>query len=85
MKRISARLVLAALLLGSEAVWACPQCRPLVKAGVYNQDFAGTLFLLLLPVGVLVLIGAGLYFAAPLRARLRRERIKWPTTFNAAR
>jgi hypothetical protein len=84
-KRISARLVLAALLLGSEAAWACPQCRPLVQAGVYNQDFAGTLFLLLLPVGALVLIGAGLYFAAPLKARLQKERIQWPTSFNAAR
>jgi hypothetical protein len=84
-KRVSAGLVLAALLFGSGAAWACPQCRPLVKAGVYNQDFVGTLFLLLLPVGVLVLIGAGLYFAAPLKARLRRERIKWLTTFNAAR
>jgi hypothetical protein len=85
MKRIHARLVLSALLFGSGATWACPQCRPLVKAGVYNQDFAGTLFLLLLPVGVLLLIGAGLYFAAPLKARLRRERTQWLKTFNAAR
>jgi hypothetical protein len=85
MKHILLVLFLSALLFGGEVAWACPQCRPLVKAGVYNQDFAGTLFLLLLPVGVLVLIGAGLYFAAPLKARLRKERIKWPTTFNAAR
>jgi hypothetical protein len=85
MKRISTRLVLAALLFGNGAAWACPQCRPLVQAGVYNQDFAGTLLLLLLPVLALVLIGAGLYFAAPLRARLRRERTKWLTNFNAAR
>ena len=85
MKRISVGLVLAAFLFGSGAAWACPQCRPLVKAGVYNQGFAGTLVLLLLPVGVLVLIGAGLYFAAPLKARLRKERTQWPTTSNAAR
>jgi hypothetical protein len=85
MKRIPAGFVLSALLFASGAAWACPQCRPLVQAGVYNQDFAGTLFLLLLPVGVLVLIGAGLYFAAPLKARLRRERTQWLKTFNAAR
>ena len=85
MKRISAGIVLAALLFGGGPSWACPQCRPLVQAGVYNQDFAGTLFLLLLPVGVLVLIGAGLYFAAPLEARLRKERTQWQKTSNAAR
>jgi hypothetical protein len=85
MRRISAGLVLAAFFFGGGTAWACPQCRPLVQAGVYNQDFAGTLFLLLVPVGVLVLIGAGLYFAAPLKARLRKERIKWLTSFNAAR
>jgi hypothetical protein len=85
MKQILLVLFLSALLFGGKVAWACPQCRPLVQAGVYNQDFAGTLFLLLAPVGVLVLLGAGLYFAAPLKARLRKERIKWLTSFNAAR
>lgn len=44
--------------------WACPTCRPLVKAGVYQQGFGGNLLELLLPLGVLGLVVVGLYFFA---------------------
>lgn len=55
---------LAATALLSSSAWACPWCRTLVKAGVYNQDFAGNLLLMVLPILVLAFIATGIYFFA---------------------
>jgi len=57
-------LAATALFLSSGAAWACTSCRPLVKAGVYDQNFSGNLLLMVLPRAVLAFIGAGLYFFA---------------------
>lgn len=60
----------------STAVWACPQCRPFVDAGIYNEGFAGTLLVVLLPIAVLTAMGLGIYFAETLadalKAKLRK-------------
>jgi hypothetical protein len=46
------------LLSSGAAVWACPTCRPLVKAGVYQSNFSSNLLVLLLPLAVLGLLVA---------------------------
>jgi len=59
-------LLTTALALGSAAPgWACPHCRPLVEAGIYNDAFSATAGWLLLPVGIVLAIGAGAYFVEP--------------------
>jgi hypothetical protein len=57
-------LAATALFLSSGAAWACTTCRPLVNAGVYDQNFSGTLLVLMTPLAILAFIGAGLYFFA---------------------
>jgi hypothetical protein len=52
---------LSVLLAVNNAVLACPWCRAQVKTGVYDQDFFGTLLVLLLPILILAGIGIGLY------------------------
>lgn len=89
MKSMAAGLVVLAVFSGGAALRACPRCRPLVKSSIYNQDFAGNAFALLLPVAVLLAIGAGIYFADALKAALHEALSKgaktWRRTFNAAR
>jgi len=63
-KTVVPALAATALFLSSGAAWACTSCRPLVKAGVYDQNFFGNLLLMVLPLAVLAFIGAGLYFFA---------------------
>ncbi|HEX9996836.1 MAG TPA: hypothetical protein VGB45_06815 [Abditibacterium sp.] len=46
--------LLAAVGIVQNAIWACPQCRPAVEAGVYNGDFALQFAVLLLPLGAIV-------------------------------
>ncbi len=61
------RIALIALVaLGSGAANACPKCRPLVEAGVFNASFAGNLAAMALPLALVGIIGAALYFAEPL-------------------
>jgi hypothetical protein len=87
MKNIAAGLATSAILFSSTAAWACPQCRPAVESGVYNQDFAANLFVLLLPLAVLCAIGVGLYFSDAIMAKLRHIKgaKQWQTTSNAGR
>jgi hypothetical protein len=49
------------LLLTGPAVWSCPTCRPLVKAGVYESHFTSNLLLLLVPLAVLGVVVAGFH------------------------
>ena len=67
----------------SGVVEACPQCTQLVKSGIYNQNFAGNLIVLLLPVAILLAIGFGIYFMEPIKARLRKGADSSQTTYNA--
>jgi hypothetical protein len=85
MKGIVSTLNTSTIFFGSTALWACPECRPLVKSGIYNQDFAGNLVVLLLPIAVLLAIGFGIYFADTLKSRLCKRAETWRTTYNAAR
>jgi hypothetical protein len=65
MKKPLVPTLLAAMLLSSStAAWSCPYCRPLVKAGVYAQNFTSNLLVLLLPIAVLAVIGVGIYYFA---------------------
>lgn len=87
MRSISAGLAASALFFNGTALWACPQCRPVVNAGVYNQDFGENLFLVLLPLAVLFVIGVGIHFSDAIVVKLRRHKGEkpWQTTHNAGR
>ena len=81
-KNLAVNLI-ASLVSFSGMVWGCPQCTPLVKSGIYNQNFADNLIVLLLPIAVLLIIGAGVYFMEPIKARLRKGADSSQTTYNA--
>ncbi|WP_375436280.1 hypothetical protein [uncultured Hymenobacter sp.] len=49
--------------------WACRVCRPRVQATIHAPDYGHNLLLILLPVGLLVLLGVGLFFADTLTRR----------------
>ncbi|GAA4359401.1 hypothetical protein GCM10023185_25970 [Hymenobacter saemangeumensis] len=55
-------LCLLLLLLPGSAALACTVCRPRVEAGIHNADYAANLALLLLPVGLLLGLGLGLFY-----------------------
>ena len=81
-KNLAANLIVS-LVSFSGVVEACPQCIQLVKSGIYNQNFAGNLIVLLLPVAILLAIGFGIYFMEPIKARLRKGADSSQTTYNA--
>ena len=86
MQRLIPRLAGLALFLGAApAAWACPECRAQVNSGVYGGGFAGTLLVMLLPVVVLALVGAGVYHADDIKARLKGRAGGWRTTRGARR
>lgn len=66
--------VFALVALGSGAASACPKCRPLVEAGVFNASFAGNLASMALPLALMAIIGAALYFAESLAIRVGKFR-----------
>ena len=68
MKGTVAGLAGMIVLFSNTAVRACPECRPLVDAGIYNDRFAGTLCVVLLPIAVLIAIGFGIHFVDALKA-----------------
>ncbi|QIX62236.1 hypothetical protein HER32_14025 [Hymenobacter sp. BT18] len=57
------------LVLLPASTWACPVCRPRVQAAIHGPGFAQQLGMLLLPVGVLLLVGVGVFFAPAIRRR----------------
>jgi hypothetical protein len=59
-KTIVGFLVLAA---SGEQVFACPECRLQVRAEIFGQDFYSNISLILFPVGVILAIGIGLFYA----------------------
>ena len=60
--------------LGSGSASACPKCRPLVEAGVFNASFGSNLASMALPLALVGIIGAALYFAEPFVARLEGQK-----------
>lgn len=47
--------------------WACPWCRPRVRAGIYTPAYPTNVLLVLLPVAVLLALGVGLFYWDKLR------------------
>ena len=64
-------------LLGScwagPAAWACPWCRPRVRAGIYTPAYTTNVLLVLLPVAVLLALGLALFYWDKLRPSLTRS------------
>lgn len=63
-----------ALLIGLLATlagpaWACQVCRPRVQAAIHAPDYPQNIALVLLPVGVVLLLGLGLFFASSFTRR----------------
>ena len=48
--------------------WACPWCRPQVRAGIYTPAYTTNVLLVLLPVAVLLALGIGVFYWDKLRA-----------------
>jgi hypothetical protein len=84
---ISIAVFLAAVFFNSMEVLACIQCRPAVKSGVYNQNFAGTLFMLLLPLAVLFTISIAFYFSDAILTKVHQLKGEkpWRRTYDAGR
>lgn len=61
---------LIGLLLTGPLAHACRVCRPRVQAQIHTPDYSANLLVLLLPIAVVLLVGAGVYFAPALRSRL---------------
>ncbi|WP_400194131.1 hypothetical protein [Hymenobacter sp. B81] len=56
----------------SGAGWACTVCRPRVQAAIYQPNYAQNLGLLLVPVALLLALGAGVYFFEDLKRTRQR-------------
>ena len=67
MKHLLVGLLTATLSLISSLAWACRVCRPRVQATIHTPDYTANLLVLLLPVGLLLAGGLGLYFAADIK------------------
>jgi hypothetical protein len=67
MNALLIRALMGLFLLGPTVGFACPVCRPKVKAAIYNAHYADTLGLLLLPIAVLLAVGLGLYWFGSLK------------------
>jgi hypothetical protein len=51
----------APLLFPYAALSACPTCRPVVEAGIYNADFTTNFGLLILPIAAILLLAGVAY------------------------
>ena len=86
MRNLAAGMALTVVLFSSTGVWSCPQCRPAVKAEVYDGDFVSNLLMLLLPLAILFLIGIALHFSDAIISWLHKPKgtISWQNNHNAA-
>lgn len=72
MRNITSICAALTLFFNAASVWAyCAECRAEVKSGIYNEDFASNLFILLLPLFVLALIAAVIYFADDIKIKFK--------------
>lgn len=60
-------LTLLCSLGAGSAAWACPWCRPRVRAGIYTPAYSTNVLLVLLPVAVLLALGVALFYWDKLR------------------
>jgi hypothetical protein len=63
-------LTLAASLWLASPLWACPWCRPRVRAGIYTPAYSSNVLLVLLPVALLLALGASVFYWDKLRTFL---------------
>jgi hypothetical protein len=56
------------LMLGPVAL-ACRVCRPKVQAAIHTPEYNANLLVLLLPIGALLLVAAGVFYAPVFRTR----------------
>jgi len=68
-KKVFTACLICLLLLGHGASWACRVCRPKVQAQIHTAEYSANLVVLLLPVGILLVLGLGLFFAPTLQKR----------------
>lgn len=69
-KYTQASAIILFLITSAEA-WACEQCRPLIKSSVYNADFLVNFSLLMLPLGILAVLGVITHYWDEIMARLQ--------------
>lgn len=62
--------------LGVAGAGACPWCRPRVQAGIYTPAYSANVLLVLLPVAVLLALGAGVFYWEKLRPYFRTRYAK---------
>jgi len=60
-------LLLLSSLWAAPVAWACPWCRPRVRAGIYTPAYTTNVLLVLLPVAVLLALGLALFYWDKLR------------------
>jgi hypothetical protein len=60
-------LLLLSSLGAAPAAWACPWCRPRVRAGIYTPAYTTNVLLVLLPVAILLALGLTLFYWDKLR------------------
>lgn len=53
--------------LWAAPAWACPWCRPRVRAGIHTPAYTTNVLLVLLPVAVLLALGLALFYWDKLR------------------
>ena len=70
-------LARAALLLAfsSAPAWACFDCRKAVETQVYGPDFTLNLLALLLPLGILAMLGAAACYWDTLVGKFRKQNL----------
>ena len=76
MKSVLTGCITAILFFQAAALHACPFCRPLVHAGIFNEDFWSNLLILLLPIVSLLAVAFLRHFSDafwPLSAMERRD------------
>ncbi len=77
-KTVIAQIVL--LVIFSLSASACPECRALVKSGIFDQSFGANLFIVLLPIVLIVTVGVGLYYADGITDKIRKGAARWQTS-----
>ncbi|TGD83231.1 hypothetical protein [Hymenobacter wooponensis] len=69
MKALAIGFLTALFLLIGPTAMACRVCRPRVQAAIHTPEYSANLLTLLLPVGALLLLAAGVFYAPLIKAR----------------
>jgi hypothetical protein len=62
MKIYLSAVLVSVLLIAAAPAQACAWCRPRVEAGIHDAAYGKRMLLVLLPVGLLLGLGVGLFF-----------------------